>query len=166
MAWVWLRFSDEAGARLRWPVKSGSNEKTGAQHWKQMSKRQSGVQHSHKEGMTRKTRKTMFYESDSLCSAHVCLMEMVVFSYWRWVWLTSSIRSVTEVWRAALPWYWDRRAQAAICCYFFFFLFSLITWESQALNTSSLTRCLPRSTGCAAPGSLGKQGLLAFFSEK
>lgn len=68
------------------PVESGSNEKTGA-HIENRC-RCAGAERSaqtpkkekkRKGGWPGKSRKTLLYESDSLCSAHVCLMEMVVF---------------------------------------------------------------------------------------
>lgn len=114
------------------PIESGSNEKTGA-HIENRC-RCAGAERSartptkkKKGGMTRKKQKNIVVWKRLIVLGPCVFDGDGRFSYWRWVWLTSSIRSVTEVWRAALPWYWDHRTQTAICCLALFFL---ITFES------------------------------------
>lgn len=75
-------------------------------------------QPSTQTGWPRASEKTLLYECGLLCGP-MCVWWRC--SNWRWVWLTLSIRSVVEVWTAALPRYRDHRIQTTICQTSFFF---------------------------------------------
>lgn len=113
--------------------------------------------------VTERGGKTLLYECGPLCRP-MCVWWRC--SNWRWVWLTSSIRSVVEVWTAALPRYRDHRIQTTICQAFSFppLLFGLKTFQSCKCNDLLLR---DKSLGCfGCQVSLRKAGGSAFLLPK
>lgn len=115
--------------------------------------------------VTERGGKTLLYECGPLCRP-MCVWWRC--SNWRWVWLTSSIRSVVEVWTAALPRYRDHRIQTTICQTFCFFVFFPLLFGLKNFNPANVMLCFPKTSRSAASGAKfpwGKQACLLSCSQ-
>lgn len=120
-------------------------------------------QPSTQTGWPRASEKTLLYECGLLCGP-MCVWWRC--SNWRWVWLTSSIRSVVEVWTAALPRYRDHRIQTTICQTSFFFFPLLLGLKN--FSPANVALCFTKTSRSAAWGARfpwGKQACLLSCSQ-